>query len=499
MNDAHHEPDPLARFIRAAVGTVALRVGAIVGVASVALTGVVVLLLGLIPADQWQNALGTRDPANETDIGTAARVARAFLFPWIYQTDIEAGDFSFGLKTLLPLPTLFLVAVLVVAGLYIRRVVPAVLSDRAIVTVTAAFTAGILLAILAAVLGYHDAEEGFRAEFSFSSATYFLAGLIDSLLIGSFAFGLVVCLRAPVRTAARTAAVLFFGVYLVGVVLFPFFVVTGDSFGDKASQSISNDLADVSAWAPGIASSTLPLALGAPAHLQTEFFSPFQQQGESGTYTYWPELSRYTQQHESAHIAGYSSAGGIGWKLFVLLGAVVLVVVWVLGTLRTVRILGAPRSIDGLWQGALVGAFGFVFLVLVDWLSALKVVAKGEGGGSLHWGMTGGGTTEAAFVLLGASAVVGAVYAAFRPRPYGYERLLRRQYAIPVWLWPGPSAAAAEAPEDAPAVPPRDLPSGGPAPDLGEAGRAAGFCTRCGALVGDPDASFCARCGAPLR
>lgn len=478
MGQTYPERDPLGRFVRVVVTGAAVRSGAIVAAATVALTGVLVLLLGLIPGEAWQDAIGVKDPT-EADVSTHARIARSFMVPWLFQSDFDAGDeFAFSFRALTPLATLLLAGILVACGLFVRRTVSASWLARFIALVVAAFTAAIIVAILAATLGYSLDEADLSADVSFAPGTYFLAALVEVLLVGAFAFGVVGLLHTPLRTAARTAAVLFGVVFLLGVAGFPFFVIAGNTSPEGADRKISTDLSGGTYWSPGAAAATLPLALGAKASLRAdEFFSPFQKQSDSEAYTYWPKLAGYTSSHESARLGGYVSAGGVGWKLTLILGTVVLLVLWVLAALWVVRALGAPRSLDGLRQGALVGLSAFLLLVLVDWLAYLEV----EGGNqTFRWGMTAGGTLQAGGELIVITALVGLVYAALRPSQYRYAP---RRLGVPAWLAPAgdPGGRVVTEASASAATPGAERP---------------GFCGNCGAQF-SPDAEFCARCGAP--
>jgi hypothetical protein len=478
VGETYPERDPLGRFVRAVVTGAAVRSGAIVGAATVAVAGVLVLLLGLIPGDAWQDAIGVRDPT-EVDVSTHARISRSFMVPWLFQSDFRAGDdFAFSFRALAPLAAFLLAGTLVAGGLFVRRVVPPSWLHRFIALVVAALTAAIIVAILAATLGYSLAETVASADISFAPGTYFLAALVEVLLIGSFAFGLVGLLHTPLRTAVRTAGLLLGVVFLLGVVAFPFFVIAGNTNPEGIDRRISTDLSGGTYWSPGTASTALPLALGAKAHLNAnEFFSPFQKQSDTATYTYWPRLAGYTSSHESARLGGYVSAGGVGWKLTLILGTVALVLLWVVATLWVVRALGAPRSLDGLRQGALVGLAAFLLLVLVDWLAYLEV--KG-GGQVMRWGMTSGGSLQAGGELIVITGLVGLVYAALRPAQYRYTP---RRMGVPAWLAPAAGTRGWPAPETV---------TSPPNPD----GERPSFCANCGASF-SRDAEFCVRCGAP--
>jgi hypothetical protein len=456
-------------------------VGIVAAAALVAVSGALVLLLSLIPSRALTVALGVRNFPDE-DIDASARGARSFLSPWFAQASGESEGFGFSYTTITPLATLVLVLVLIAVGLVVRRVTPRTTRARTTALISCAITAATLVAILALTLGFEIESGAFAAEYSFSGGAYFLAALAEVLLVGAFSFGVVGRWREPFRTAARTAGLAYASIFVVGTVLFPFWLVAHDPAGPADPQR-ARDLALSTSFAPGMGSAALPLALGAKIHLQTEEFqTPFTYPDEDASYTYVPGLAKYTETHDSARLGGYSGAGGIGWKLFVILGAVFLILFWAAAAARAVRSLGASRSFDGLRLGALVGVFAIPLVLIVSPLAAVRLETSFEGEqDAVFWGVPGAASVQAAFELLVLTAVAGAVYAALKPSP---PRYAVPRFVVPSWLWPPDEAESAAV--VSPAASPQDR----------EPLRAA-FCERCGARFESPDADFCGRCGAP--
>jgi hypothetical protein len=340
----------------------------------------------------------------------------------------------------MPLATVVLVIALVVVGLVARRAVRTA-RERGIALLVAALTAAVLVAVLAATLGFELEQEEGTLDYTFSAGTYFLVALTEFLLIGSFSFGFVTVWGEPFRTAARSAAVLFGVVFLLGTALFPGWIVAHDPAGGRGEPARLRDMALNSAWAPGAGTAALPLALGAKAHMETErFTSPFVSFTDEGVYRYLPGIARYTQRHESARLDGYAGAGGIGWKLLLISGSVLLVILWTLAGAWVVASMGAPRAIDGLRLGALVGVFGGLLVVVVSRIAYMRIETPET---SLFWGVTGAASVQTAAELVVLTGIGGAVYAALRPAPRQFQAA---PLVVPTWLWPGHEEAATAAP-----------------------------------------------------
>jgi hypothetical protein len=401
---------------RAVLGGVAFRTGVLAGLGAVAATGLVVYLLSLISWDPLQTALGIDFGGDEPS--TRARIGRSVLFGWLGQTNIEGSDFEVTNRGLIPLSWFLLAGALGLAGIWVRRSVPASVRQRTVALLAAAAVAAIVLAILAATISW-DADFGGPAPvgFSFSPWWFAAAGLVQALVIGAFAFGVVETWRPSLRVPAQAAGAVVGAVVLTVVLLFPAFVVAGTPTASPRSRSVATDFARASSWAPGSASAALPLALGAEARLQTGAgLSPFS----TGAYVYWPELDRYTATHETARIDGYASVGGRLWAGVVWFGAALLVLLWIGAAVFVVHALGASRWPDGLRHGAVLGAFGFLLLALLGWLGTFVSTAVSESvdlDQELWWGMTAEGSVQAGLELVVLAAVAGAVYAALRPSP----------------------------------------------------------------------------------
>ena len=457
-------PDRVGRTVRAIARHPSLRIGAAVGAVAVAVPALVVFLLSVPGMASLQVALGTRTPLDDPSLGT--RLARSVLAPWLVQRS-EVGSGYVGHYRYLSLPaTAILVVVLAAAAALARRRLPRAGWMRPVALVASAASAATLVAILAETITYTTGEGASAATYSHSGGLYFVIALVETLVVGLFAFGIVGRLRQPVRSAVRAAAVLMLGLYLAAAIAFPVGVIAGGVRHASGADRPVRDLAAAGDWSAGAASAAVPLALGASAGLYTDAQpSPFTHLTADRTrlYTYRPKLAAYTASHQTGRLFGYAGTGGGLWRAIALLTALAVAACFALVSAWLVRRLGAPRAVDGLRHGLLFGGFAVAALIVLSWLSAMRIDTTAQGTvASATWGMRSAGVLQTGVELLILTGLGGLAYAALRPSAYRYSpsRGLRRRRV----------GTAAGGPES---------------------------CRRCGMRFAGADDAFCLSCGAP--
>ena len=128
-----------------------------VGLAAAAVTIVVswlaVFLLGLIPSDTVQGALGMKLLPGEP-FSVTARLVRAVFAPWNGAVTVATARSSYRISGVLLFPALVVSAVIVGVGLVVRRLVAATMRARLTALLVAALAGSAVVALCAAVLSY---------------------------------------------------------------------------------------------------------------------------------------------------------------------------------------------------------------------------------------------------------------------------------------------------------------------------------------------------------
>ena len=427
--------DPLGESIRKIAQSRALIVGLIAAAATIVVSWVVVFVLGLIPSEAVQGALGMKLVQSEP-FSFGARLVRALFAPWNSAVWVRVMDARYGSTGVLLFPALIVSAVTVVVGLMVRQLVGATMRSRLTALLVAALAGGSFVGLCAAVLTYsvtfHIAggDEGSASvanvvyHFSHRGGALFLSVFVITLVVGAFSYGVVGLLPRQFASAARSGG-LYVAIPLVVVgVLFPFAVV---------ARSVSHVTGGTSAfwngsqYSAGVASATVPLAYGAKAALQpqgslTPFLAGYSTKSGRDMYR-WTKLQKYMVKHGSGRVWGYAGAYGTTWKLLGILLALLMVAAWAYVVVLHVVSLGAPRSVDGLRLGLIAGVAGAIAVYVVTGLAKYTYSFTADTPQRLVWGVTGSAATQAAGLMLLVGGVTGLVYAAYRPSPLRYKPL----------------------------------------------------------------------------
>jgi hypothetical protein len=551
--------DPIGDALKNLAHSQALIVGLIAAAATLVVAWAIVLVLSLIPSEAVRGGLGLQlfsvDP-----LSTFGRLVRAFFAPWnsaLKTTEKDSPGYAFTTSGVWFFSCLIASLTVAAAGLVVRRVLTTARA-RLSALLVAALASGGLLALCAAVVHYTQTitepsggggTSTFVEHFTFPSGTMFLSAFFVTLLVGVFSYGVVGLLGKQFDGALRRGALYVVVPTLIAGVLLPFVV---------ASRTVPNVQGGGSAFwngsrfAAGVASSSVPLAFGARATFdltkmgaeQSPFFAGYSKKSGNDMYR-WAKLEKYIARHASARITGYLGAyGGIGVLVGVLL-ALAVVGAWVMIVARYVASMGAPRSVDGLRLGLLIGIVGAVAIVAVTALGRQTwMQVSPDGTVRTVWGAGGSAVVQAALLLAALGGVVGFVYAAYRPSPLRYKPLDMSKWAgptaasrtvarpvdavvTPAAVTPAAVAPAAVEPAAPVAVPtttaeltevsPADAPTAVllptepaavPVPPEAAAISAPGepaaaatateparFCPACGAAYADDEARFCGSCG----
>ena len=337
---------------------------------------------------------------------------------------------------------------------------------------------------------------------SHASSSLFWMPLLWIVAIGVFSFGIVARLHAPLRVSLRGAALAVGLVATAAAIAFPVVVVSWAPI-DRARNTPQHvnwsfDLAEgFWHWGPGVSGVAVPLAFGADAHLPVvQGFSPFEATTDaSGESFRLPALAKYMGAHPNARLTGYAGTGGTVAHVVLLLGAALVLLLFAVTAVWAVRRLGAPRAIDGLRHGLLVGVAAFLFVLALKWMTAVVFsIHAATGHSEYRWGLNPGPLFQTGGELLGLCGLSGLLYAALRPRAYRYQpwrlhiayaRSPKEEHVVERLVSPGREETGVATPIAA-AV------DGPPSPS------AVQYCTQCGHRLEINDA-FCARCGARVR
>jgi hypothetical protein len=526
MTQTEPQRDPVGDAIRVAFGGVAFRIGALAGVAAFLVSGLAILLITLLP--YWTIQLIFDVRLTDESISVSQRISNSFTAPWSGALDITQKSFSLNYVQLPLWTSLVSIAVLVIAGLYVRRVLRFP-GQRLMALITAALTIGVLVAVTALVFSFDISSGGTKFHVDHPAGRTFVQATLFALLIGVFTFGADAVLRQPVRTAVRVAAVTFAVVFTVATLVGglaigfgPSKLVGGTTFESRAEPHVA-----ALNGGPAMAAAGLPLSTLAKGsfYAADDSLSPLvnSDAGNSGSRrVYWQGFNDYTEQHRQARLTSYADLGGTPAKLLLLAAAIGVLLCWAVAAAVAVRRLGAPRSLDGLRLGALVGLSGGVLQLLVGWLITAWATENVGTGSQLgfRWGTTGEASFQALAVLVVLCGISGLVYASFRSAPRTYEPVEMR---VPGWMMPPAESTASSQPEppaaappvvespvvadtvvvaEAPPVPdapvvPEPVESAQESSAASEPAQAQGpFCTACGERFKDGDERFCRNCGA---
>jgi len=527
--------DPLGDALRTMTQSRPLVVGLAAALAIVVLSWMAVVALSLLPGEPAQSALGMKLFRDES-LALGPRLVRALFAPWnraVTWTFVDSPDYSMTFSGVWFFASLVAIAVIAAVGSVVRRVVDATMAARLTALVVSAVACGALLAVCAAVLTYSVTMQGgseggdsWTVHFAYPSGLLFLSGAGMTLLVGVFSFGVVDLLPRQFSGALRHGALYAALPCLLVGVLMPLVLsartIPGVELGGSA-------FANGSRFSAGVGSAALPLAYGARATFEadagstsTPLFAGYSVKDGNAKYRF-ARLQKYMARNDSARVTGYAGAFGSGWKMVGVLMAVLLIGTWVLVVIHYVASMGAPRSVDGLGLGLLVGLGAAIVLFAITWLSRQTEVQNyGNEIYRFMWGADRDAYLQAAGLMIGIAATTGTVYAAFRPAPRNYTPLRLAGAASSAVVQPladheaavardaagnAPVGAATEPPEAEPSdaagtvVPPVSG-DGLVTPQAADAAPKppaySRFCPECGAGYTDAGARFCGSCGSEL-
>jgi hypothetical protein len=272
-------------------------------------------------------------------------------------------------------PTLFALAAITVAGWYVRRMLPQ-LAGRVVALLVAALATSVLVFVTCVLLTYKLTVEGIRGSVEHPAARSFVETFVLIVVIGVFAFGVISRLRPPVATVVGRAGAAFALVFAATAIIGGLAIAFGPSTvrGGSAFEPTAEEHVTAMNAGPAIEAAGLPLATFAKAsfYAASDSFSPLvnsDAKNRGTQHVYWPAFDAYTRHHESARLNTHADLAGMLRKTLIYLAAVLAAVIWILATISAIRRLGAPRSLDGLRLGALIGLTGGVLQLVAGWLA----------------------------------------------------------------------------------------------------------------------------------
>jgi hypothetical protein len=279
--------------------TRAVGAGALAGLATIGTTFLALLAIGLVKAPWVIGLFGapslTGRSSNVVDLPPwaarpfAARLASALLAPW---NGAQVAPLAGGYNQSSGAPpvrlsiahfgaVLLLAAVVSVVGLVVRRRTARSLQGRAATVCVASLTVAAVVAVGAALLHYdwpkYQSSFGVgRAEteavhWSHAPLRYGLAAFLLTLLLSSFAFGLVRLLPSPFGASLRRAGIVVGACFLAFGLLFPVFVVSDGLHG----VGVLDALGRPSEFSSAVGGFAIPLALAAPVSVTQDYGSPY--------------------------------------------------------------------------------------------------------------------------------------------------------------------------------------------------------------------------------
>jgi hypothetical protein len=405
----------------------ALLVGLVAGVAVVALSSLILLVIGLVPSSAVWGFFGSGGHGPH-----AWRASRALLSPWngaSYASFREGGTRELQRRTEASLgAVLVLFAVLAVAGFVVRRTVSRSLRLRTFTLLATSLTVAALVALAAALLSYSTAAiqppgggSGYyipATHHYFGVVSFFVAALVSTLLLGAFTFDVVRLLPQPFGDALRRAGALVGICFVAFGLLFPVFVVSDG----LPTANVARDFGYASNWATAVGGFALPLALQTPISteqlssggpfINTHAFSP-NAPGHLPPL-HWQKLAISTGlDHPNGLLFRHAASLGV-WGSFVgvvITGAIVAALAWV--TVGLCRRSGASSPNGVLRLGLLQGAC--VALVLVP-TCLVTSFSAGVGRPFDHWRVLPLGLVYTIVFLIVACVLSALVYAQFGRR-----------------------------------------------------------------------------------
>ena len=402
--------------------------GVLAGVATVATSGLMIVLVDLLSSKTLRGTFSTGGRADPHLV----RLARDILAPWNRQYSeafVRAGVRQTSQSSgLVFAAVLVLCAVLALVGRQVRVHAPASLRVRLLVLTAASLTSAGAVSLVAALDSYSVALR----HYSHDPLTYFSSALLLTFVIGAFAFGVVDLLPASLPAALRRAGLLLAVSFALAALVLPLFAVVNatrpGSMGAHFAQA-----SDFSAAAGGLA---VPFALQAPVSVDELLATPFLVAGDfptAGSSVSSGNVNRAFDFHVRWMSVVYAFCGDTPVGLY-RVAAHVGSIGTVVGTAVTITVLGAlgaatlslcrrvrPRGAHAaLRLGLLQGGAIVLLLVPLALLSAYTIrYVTPEGTLRSVWGSPALALLWTSGVVLGvctASALVWAAVAQRRSR-----------------------------------------------------------------------------------
>jgi len=419
--------DPLGDAIRATFRDAGLRIGVLAAALLVGLSWAAVFALSWLPGAFAAHSLGIVAGSGE-HVSLGPRLAASLFAPWVSAEHFKAAssfDYSFRSVSLTAAAVLILVFLLV--GQLVRSAL-STLRSRAIALGVAALCVAAGLSIASIFVSYKIGIVTQTVKVTHSSSSLLWMPLLWTIGVGLFSFGVVGKLHAPFRVALRRGAAAIVLVAAAAAIAFPVIVVSWAPINQSGTVYWSTDFADgFWHWGGAIGSVATPLAFGAQAHLVAkDYNNPFT--ATTSEYSSAPDanlrlpaLARYMEKHPDARLTGYAATGGTAAHFALLAGAVLVLLLCAFVAARATRALGAPRALDGLRHGALVGLAAFLAVLALKWIGVASVTPYASGESNDYpWQLQTSALFQTGGELLALCALSGLVYAALRPRPLQY-------------------------------------------------------------------------------
>jgi hypothetical protein len=419
----------------------AVGAGALAGLATIGTTFLALLAIGFVNAPWVIGLFGapslTGRITNVVDLPPwaarpfAARLAGALLAPWNgAQVAPLGGGYTSGFgepPVRLSIAhfgaVLLLALVVTVVGLVVRRRTARSLRGRAVTVCVASVVVAAVAAVGAALLRYDwpkyqpprivGRAETEAVHWSHAPLRYGLAALLLTLLLSSFAFGLVRLLPSPFGALLRRAGIVVGACFLAFGLLFPVFVVSDGLHGIGVLDALGRP----SEFSSAVGGFAIPLALAAPVSVTQDYGSPFLISDTASadhaanpaaifhrqSFQWALELDQRGRLYQFAALLG-------GWAIAVaglITAAVLAALAWAaIASCREARGTTPRRGARiGALQGLSIGLLVFIVSVVSSYsLGGLPPQAKGLSGPDL-WGTP-------TLAMLYTIAVVAAVCAA---------------------------------------------------------------------------------------
>lgn len=390
--------------------------GFVAGLATIVASFAVLFLIGLVPSRFLWMLSGSGGHGSLTE-----RVSGAVLAPFNGSMHTSWRDVG-GLGTSLRSGAAFggmlvLFGVLCLVGRELRRRLPRALRLRALALAVASLTVVGVTAVVAALGRFSSpsvktpSSGGFgfipAMHHNASVTSFCLSGLLLTLLLGVFTFGVVSLLPRPFSSVLRRAAAFVGIVFVVAGTLLPVFVVSDGLSG----AHVLGDMGNASAFSASFGGFAIPLALEAPVSVGQLNGSPFfATNAPVGGGLHWADLLSPMAAYSPAarHFRIATSYGAWGWVVGAGI-ALAMLVALALTTARLCRRAEVATTKEGVWLGMLLGGGIALLVTLARFVAARSLDFGGaaDAGHADFWRTTWFGLAQTAVVLVVFCGVAG--------------------------------------------------------------------------------------------